>query len=185
MLVPEDRQRDGGLEPLLPQGAPAVRPDDLRVRRCAHDDLPLHCPGELVGDQAAAPVMNVVGVALLGPAGGDDGLQRLGCLGGGLQRGEGAVGNPAHSDLSVAPGLLRDPVEHHQCIGLFHRGIFIDHASVGIARAANTDPHQCDSSLCEERAGHIVAISVTVALAVREIFQHGPRRLHVGGGWEE
>ena len=63
-------------QPLVPHLAPPLA-DDVRVRRAGVVGEHRRRPREVVGEQAAAHVVHVVGVPVVGRAGGDDGL-RLG-----------------------------------------------------------------------------------------------------------
>ena len=94
-----------------------------------------------VVEQAAAHVVAVVGIAVVGRAGGDDRLQRRRPVARDLQRVEAAPGDAHHADRAAAPGLRGEPGDHLDGVGLLLRQIFVGEQAVGIAGAAHVDAH--------------------------------------------
>ena len=104
MVEPGLRQRAGGGQPVMPDIAPASA-GDARIGR--HRLLHQHevRPHLLLGEQRAAHVVDIVGVAVVAGAERDDRLQRRRAARRHLQRGEAAPGDARHADTAVAPGL--------------------------------------------------------------------------------
>ena len=78
-------------------------------------------PLQHVRADAAAVVVDVVGVAVVGRAQRDDRLQRRRAVGGDLQRVEPAPRDADHADRAGAPRLLGDPGDHLARVGLLLR----------------------------------------------------------------
>ena len=107
VLVPAARAAQEGLvlQPGQPQIAPAVVADEQRVRRPRRIGEHGRGPAEILDQQAAALVVDVVGIAVDGRAQADHRLQRRRLPGRHLQAVEAAPGNAHHADIAVAPGL--------------------------------------------------------------------------------
>lgn len=115
--------------------------------------------------------MTVVGVAVVGRAGGDDGFQCRRAVACHLQRIEAAPGNAHHTDRPAAPGLSRKPGDDLDRVGLLLRQIFVREQPVGIAGAAHIDTHR----------GIAVTGEIGVHLAVA---QHGAVTPPIGQEFE-
>ena len=69
-------------------------------------------------------------------------LRAGGCLAGRhLQAIKAAPGNPHHTDVAIAPGLLGQPSDGIHGILLLLLGILVGEHTVGIAAAAHIHPH--------------------------------------------
>ena len=100
------------LHPLEPHVAPAVA-DGRRVGRPRQPNIDA-AHSSMSRVHAAAVVVHVVGVAVVGRAEGDDRLQRRRPAGGDLQAVEPAPRDADHADLAAAPRLLGEPRDHLQ-----------------------------------------------------------------------
>ena len=85
------------------------------------DGAPLH----VLVQQAAALVMRVVRIAVIGGAEGDDRLQRRRAQGRDLQRVEPAPGDPGHADRARTPVLFRQPGDYRDGVFMFLDGVFV------------------------------------------------------------
>ena len=121
-----------------PHVAPAVA-DDLGVGRQGAECEHRRGPGDRVVEQAAAHVVAVVGIAVVGRAAGDDGLQGRRAVAGDLQGVEAAPGNAHHADRAAAPGLGGEPGDDLDRVALLLRQVFVEQQAVRIAGAAHVD----------------------------------------------
>ena len=167
----EEGQR---LDPLDPALAPVCA--QRRIGRPGLVGQHLGAPVEVVGQQAAAHVVDVVRVAVHGGAAGDHRLQRRRAAKGELESVEPAPGDPDHADVAVAPWLVRDPGDHRLAVGEFLLRILVVEESVRIPGAGDVDPDAGVAGRGEHRMGGGVARRGGVALAVGQVFQDG-------GGW--
>ncbi len=117
MLEPRDQQEGLVLQPLHPHPAP-LGAHDLGVRRARRIGQHGGGPAEILVDQAAALVMNVVFIAIIGRTDGDDGLERRWLPRRHLQRIEAAPRDAHHADLAGRPFLPGDPRDHFQRVVL-------------------------------------------------------------------
>jgi hypothetical protein len=134
--------------------------------------------------QAAAHVMDVVGVAVVGEADGHRRLERRRCELRDLQPVESAPGNADHSDRARAPGLARDPVDHLHPVVEFGLGILVLHEAVRVAVAADIDTHAGIAVARQPGMGEFVALQRSVPAPVGQVFQYRrnrPRRRHRRG----
>ena len=141
MLQPDGGKERLVLQPVEPHVAPFVAAGQRRVRRPRRIGQHGGAPAHVLVEQQAALVVDVVGVAVVGRAERDDGLQRRRLFGGDLQRVEAAPGNAHHADLAAAPGLGGKPGDHIDGVLQFLLGIFVVHQPFGIAVAAHVDAH--------------------------------------------
>ena len=176
VLHPERRERHEIVDPLAPHRAPAIA-DDLRIGRIGavieQDRAPLH----VLVQQAAAHVVGVVGIAVVGRAQRDDRLQRLRGEGCDLERVEAAPGDAHHADRPRAPGLRGDPGDDLERVLVLLPGVFVAQHAVGIARAAHVDAHRGIAVAGKIAVDRLVAAAREVALAVGDALQDGRHRL--------
>ena len=130
MAQPIGGQEGFGGKTLQPHGAPALA-DQHRIGRAGGIGQHGAAPAEIFVDDAAALEMDVVGVAIIGRAQGDDGLERRRPAGGDLQAVEAAPGDPHHADAAGAPGLGGGPGDDGEGVVLLLPGIFVEHDAVG------------------------------------------------------
>ena len=126
--------------PLEPHVAPALA-DDVRVGRPGVPREHRRRPLQHVRADAAAVVVDVVGVAVVGRAQGHDRLQRRRSVGGHLQPVEPAPRDADHADRAGAPRLLGDPGDHLARVGLLLRQVLVLEDAVRLAGAALVDAH--------------------------------------------
>jgi hypothetical protein len=137
-------------------------------------------PPEVLLDQAAAHVVDVAGIAVVGRAEGDDGLERRRPERRRLQRVEAAPGLAHHAHRAAAPGLRRQPGDDLQGVGLLLRQVFVVQQAVGLARAAHVDAHRGIAVAGEIVVHRLVAAAHVVALAVGDVFEDGRDRVVPG-----
>ena len=133
--------RPVGRESLLPELAPALSDGGL-VRRLALPVQHARAPVQQVGRQhAAALVVDVVGVAVVGAHEGDDRLERRRAAGGQLQAVEAAPRDAGHADGAGAPRLRRDPGDDVEQVLLLLRVVLVLEHAVRLAAAAQVHAH--------------------------------------------
>ncbi len=179
MLQPEGGEGLQDLQPLEPALLP-VGADHGGIGRHAGDGEEGAAPIHVVGQQAAAHVVDVVGVAVDGRAAGDDGLQRRRLAKRGLQAVEAAPGDADHADGAAAPGLLRQPGDDLAGVVLLLLQILVAQQAVGIAATADVDAG-ADIAL----RGHpgllvVVAQPGAVAAAIGDVFEDSGNRILFG-----
>ena len=170
MLQPVVHQQGQVLQPLPPHLAPAL-PHQRRIRRIGLEGEHGRAPGEIIDQQAAAHVMDVIGIAVVGGAERDHRLQLLRPARRHLQPVEAAPGDADHAAGPRAPGLRLEPFQHLETIVLLQLQIFVQQHAVGFARAADVDPHRGIAMAGEEGMGLGIARRRAVALAIGQIFQ--------------
>ena len=122
-------QRHGDLgHPLLPHLAPAVA-DERRIGRQGEERLEHRAPVERVGEQAAAHVVHVVGVAVVGRARGDDRPELGRPEGGDLQGVEPGPRVADHPDLPGAPRLAGQPGDRRDGVVQLLRQVLVARGS--------------------------------------------------------
>jgi hypothetical protein len=163
------------LQALAPHREPAVA-DDRGVGRGRHPGEERRAVLQIIAEQTAAHVMHVVGVAIVGGAGGHDRAQRGRCEGRDLQRVEAAPGQADHADGAAAPRLAGDPGDDLDRVGPFTGRIFVPQHAIRIARAAHVDANGVVAGLCEGGMENGVIAPVPVPAPIREIFEDGGRR---------
>ena len=133
--------RPVGGEPLLPELAPPLSHGCL-VRRLALPVQHARAPVQQVGgEHAAALVVDVVGVAVVGAHQGDDGLERRGAARGQLEAVEAAPRDAGHPDRAGAPRLRRDPGDDLEQVLLLLGVVLVLEHAVRLAAAAQVDAH--------------------------------------------
>lgn len=134
--VPARGRERRGARALDPAVAPRVT-DDLRIKRTALISKHDGAPPQIVVQQQAAHVVNVVGITVVRRIGGDNGFQCRRTAGGDLQAVEAAPALAHHADIAGAPRLAGNPVDHLECVVLFLLQIFVCHVAIGFAGAAH------------------------------------------------
>ena len=109
---------------------------------------------------AAAHEMHVVGIAVVGRADGDDGLEGRRPARGDLQPVEAAPGDSNHPDLAVAPCLRREPGDGLDGVVLLLLGIFVVDHPLGIAAAADVEAQARIAMARDIGMGQLVALRV-------------------------
>ena len=165
VLQPVDGQQRLGVQALQPHGAPGVA-HQRRVRRARgitkHGGRPAH----VLGQEAAAFVVDVVGIAVVGGAQGDDGFQAFGLARCHLQAVKATPGDAHHAHAPGAPRLLAQPGNHRFGVLQFLLGIFVEHQALRIAIAAHIHANAGVAMAREIRVGKGVAHDGAVAFAV-------------------
>ena len=170
MIKPARGEEGQRLNPLDPASAPVLA--QRRVGRAGLVGQHLRAPVEVVGQQAAAHVVDVVLVAVDGRAAGDDRLQRRRPAKGELQCVESAPRDADHPDVPVAPRLARDPGNHRLPVRELLLRVFVVEDTVRISGAGYVDPDAGIARRGEHRMGGGVARRGAVALAVRQVLQN-------------
>ena len=111
MLQPVVHQQGLVLQPLEPHLAPALA-HQRRVGRMGLEGEHGRAPGEIIDQQAAAHVVDVIGIAVIGGAERDHRLQLLRPARRHLQPVEAAPGDSDHAAGARAPGLRLKPFQH-------------------------------------------------------------------------
>ncbi len=176
VLQPLGREQRQVVDAMLPHVAPALA-DHLRVGRQAAVVEERRAPGEIVVDHAAAEIMRIAGIAVVGGAGGDDGLQRGRPARRDLQAVEAAPGDADHADIAAAPGLLGQPGDDLQRIVLLALHILVFDQALGIAGAGNVDPRR---GIAVGREPHMLAVVAqprSVAAAIGQVFEDAGDRV--------
>ena len=132
------------------------------------------------GELGAAHVVHVVGVAVVGRAQRDDGLERRRLQGRDLQGVEAAPRDAEHADRAAAPWLAGEPVDHLQRIVEFRLAVFVGEHALGVAAAADVDAHRGVAVPGEVRVGERVALTRSVTLAIGQILQQRGHRCSFG-----
>ena len=181
VFQPGDGQQRLGLQPLQPHGAPALA-HQRRIRRTRGVGMHRGRPAQVLTQQAAALVMDVVGVAVVGGAQRDHRLERRRPQRGDLQAVEAAPRDAHHAHLAGAPGLLRQPGDHVAAVLQFLCGVFVVHQALGVAIAAHVHPHAGIPVAGQIGVGQRIAHMGTVPFAVGQVFQDHRHRLLPGVG---
>ena len=179
MLQPLGQPQAAVLEAFLPHVAPAVA-DEQRVRRTGIGIEHGRGPREVVAEQTAAHVMNVVGVTVVGRTQRDDGLELGGLQRRDLQAVEPAPGDADHADIPGAPGLSAQPLENLDAIVELLLQVFITQYPIRFAAASHVD---ADAGIAV--AGPVgmrlgIAHGRQIALAIRQVFENGRHGVALG-----
>ena len=167
------------VDALAPHRAPALA-DDLRIGRVRAEGQQRRAPLQILIQQAATHVVGVVGVAVVGRAERDDRLERGRIEGGDLERVEAAPGDAHHADRAAAPALRRDPGDDLERVVQLLLGVLVEQHAVGVARAAQIDPHGGIAGLREITVDRLVARAHEVALAIRDVLENRRYGLEFG-----
>ncbi len=155
------------LHPHLPPGRPHVRRIGRQGVAPEHD----RGPGELFAQRAAAHVVDVVGIAVVGRAERDDGLQRGRAKGRDLQPVEPAPGDADHAHLPVTPGLIGDPGDGVAAVLQLLRQVFVLHQPLGVPCPAQVQPHHRIAVPGQIGLHRGVAQHRVIVLAVGDVFE--------------
>ena len=156
-----------GREPQVPELAPAL-PDGGLVRRLALPVQHARAPVQQIGGQhAAALVVHVVGVAVVGAHECDDRFERRRAAGGQLEAVEAAPRDAGHADGAAAPRLRRDPGDDLEQVLLLLRVVLVLEHTVRLAAAAQVHAHAGVTAGGPVRVDEHVARGHAVAEPVR------------------
>ena len=174
--------RPVGGEALLPQLAPACA-DRRLVRRLALPVQHARAPVEQVGgEHAAALVVDVVGVAVVGAHQGDDRLERRRASGGQLEAVEATPRDAGHADASRTPRLGGDPGDDLEEVLLLLGVVLVLEDPVRLATAAEVDAHAGVAARRPVRVDDGIAGGHAVAQPVGHGLQDGRYRVGLGVG---
>ena len=181
-LVGEPRLDEGRrvLDPLQPRVAPAVADDGLVGRQRVAGEHGRRPRQHVDGEHAAADVVHVVGVAVVAGAHRDDRLQRRRAARGDLQAVEAAPGDAEHADRAAAPRLLGQPRDDVDGVLLLLGQVLVLDDPVGVAGAAQVDPHARVPVAGEVGVVVGVAAGEGVALAVGQVLEDGRDGIALG-----
>ena len=126
--------------------------------------------------------MDVVAVAVVGGAQGNDRVQALGLARGHLQAVKAAPRNTHHAHASGTPGLRHQPRNHIVGVLEFLFAVFVKHQAVGVAVAAHVHPHAGVAVAGQVRVRQRIAHHGAVAFAVGQVFQNHGHRVFGGVG---
>ncbi|MNV48706.1 hypothetical protein D3C71_1406280 [compost metagenome] len=175
VFQPECGKEGELLQSLDPAVAPRVA-NDLRIKRTALISKHDGAPPQIVVQQEAAHVVNVVGITVVGRIGGDDGFQCRRTAGGDLQAVEAAPALAHHADIAAAPRLAGNPVDHLECVVLFLLQIFVCHVAIGFACATHVHANRGISLAGKIAVHRLVAPAGSVSLAIGNILENGGNR---------
>ena len=132
------------------------------------------------GQDTAADVVHVVGVAVVAGAHRDDRLERRRTPRGDLQAVEAAPRDAHHGDGARAPRLLREPRDDLDRVLLLSRQVLVLDDPVGVAAAAQVDAHARVPVAGEVGVVVGVAARERVALAIGQVLEDGRHRIALG-----
>jgi hypothetical protein len=121
--------------------------------------------------------VDVVRIAVVRRAHGDDGLERGRAQRGDLESVEPAPRLPHHADITRAPGLLGQPGDHRAAVIELLLKVLVGEMPLGLAGAPHVDTDGGVALPREPRVHPFVAAARAVALAIRDVFEdrrHGP-----------
>ena len=128
--------------------------------------------------------MDVVAVAVVGGAQGDDGLEARWSARRNLQTIKATPRDAHHANLARAPGLLHQPGDHGLGVGQLLFGIFVKHDAVRVTVAAHVHPHAGIPMSCQVGVCQGIAHDGAVALAIGQVFKHCRHRVFIGIFWQ-
>ena len=170
MIQPARGEEGKRLDSREPALAPVVARH--RIGRSGLVGQHLGAPVEIVGQQAAAHVVDVVGVAIHGRAAGHDRLQRRRAAEGELQSVEPAPGDTDHADIAIAPWLARNPGDHLFLVRELLLRILVVEEAVRVPGTGDVDPNAGIARRSEDRMGGGIARRGAVTPAVRQVLQN-------------
>ena len=179
MPHPNRRVQHRVLEPVTPALTP-VGARQRRVRRRVGRNQEHRAPVEVFRQQAAALVVDIVGVAIVGRAHGDDRLELRWPPRRDLQRVEPAPGDTEHAHATAAPRLRFEPCKHLDDVVVLLLGVLVRHEAFGVAGAP-----QIEANGGITVTGHIgmqgfVTQSRKVPLAVGHALEQHRHRIGLG-----
>ena len=166
-------------QPLVPHLPPPLA-DHVRVGRAGVVGEHRRRPRQVVRQQAAAHVVHVVGVPVVGERHRRDRAEARGAPGGDLQRVEPAPRDAHHPRAAVAPRLGREPGEHLLGVAQLPLEVLVGEHALGVAAAAQVHPDPGEPVAGEVGVVHRVAHRGQVALPVRDELQDRRHRALVG-----
>ena len=152
---------------------PPARADDCRVRGARVVGEHGRRPAQVVREQAPAHVVDVVRVAVVRRAGGDDRPERRGPAGGDLERVEPAPGVAHHAHPTGAPRLGGEPGDDLHRVVLLEREVLVGEDAVRVPAAAHVDPDAGVAVPGDVGMGQRVPLRGEVAPAVGEVLEDG------------
>ena len=152
--------------------------DDGRVRWAGvvgqHDRGPRE---HVRRQQAAAHVVDVVEITVVGRADAHDGAELGRAMGGDLQAVEAAPGDADHPHLARAEVLRGKPLDDLDAVGLLEGEVLVLQDAVGVARTAQVDPRRNVAVAGEVGVHRLVVHRGVVVLAVRDVLEDGRYRV--------
>ena len=142
LAEPLEEPRRRRLEPGEPFVAPAVAPERRIGRHRVHRDLADRVLAELADRHAAADVVDVAQVAVVGAHDRDDRAQVRRPELRDLDRGERAVADAPHPDRAVAPRLGGEPLDGVVPVERLGLGVLVERDAARRAGPADVDPAQ-------------------------------------------
>ena len=134
-------------------------------------------PARVGVQQAAAHVVDVVRVAVVGEVHGDDALEGGRTPGRHLERVEAAPALAEHADPAAAPGLGRDPRDDLDRVVLLLLQVLVEEQAGGFPAAAHVDPKRRVAVPGEEGVRRLVARGGAVARAVGDVLEDRGHRM--------
>ena len=158
-------------QPFQPDAFPVVA-HHVGIGRAAivgkHNRRP---PEHIRGQQTAAHVVDIVGIAVIGGAESNDRFECRWPSGRHLQRIEAAPRFAEHTHIAVAPGLRGQPGDHFQRVVLFLFQILIIEDAVGVAAAPHIDTDGSIAMPGKIGVADRVAQGGEVILAIGDVFE--------------
>ena len=176
VLQPGLGQQRHGVQTLLPQAFPAIADQQWIGHRCAEVEHGRR-PAEVLHQQVATLVMDVIGITVIGGAQRDDRLQGFRLTRRHLQAVEAAPRDAHHSHVAVAPGLLAQPLDHFQRVILFLEQVLVGHQALGLAVAAHVHTNAHVTLTGHPRVGQRITHGRAVTLAIRQVLEDRRERL--------
>ncbi len=177
--VTEPREEPGrcGLQPGVP-GCPPIRAPERCLRRHrVHRDLAHRVLRQFAHGQAAAPVVDVVQVAIVRGHDRHDRAQVRWSKRRDLDGGEAAVGDAPHADGARAPRLGGQPLDGVVSIAGLVRGVLVQRGPCGRARAAHVHSAEHVAPRREPGLACNVRRAPPVVLAIRDHLEDGRESL--------
>jgi hypothetical protein len=128
----------------------------------------------------AAAVMHVVGVAVVGGAERDHGLELRPAQRRHLEPAESSPRDPDHPAGPGAPALLAEPAQHLHSVLLLLGQVLVGEQAVRLAAAADVHTHPGIAVAGQVGKARGVARRGAVALAVGDVVDHGRHRMLLG-----
>ena len=129
--------------------------------------------------------MNIIFIAIIGGADGDNGFEGWWLAGSNLQRIETTPRNAEHAHLAGTPFLFGQPSDDFNCVILLLLGVFIGHQPVAVAIAAHIDTDRGIAVASEIRMGERITHMGAIAFSIGKIFKQGWHRIFLGICWDK
>ena len=179
VLEPGGEPQPAALQAPVPHRPPRLA-DHAGIRRQGVVGEHGRGPGEVVPQQAAAHVVDVVGIAIVGGADADHRAELGGLAGRQLQAVEAAPGDADHADSTVAPGLSGQPAQDRLAVEELLLQVLVGEHPPGIAAAAEIDAYRGIAVAGEVVVVLGVAPRRAVAQPVGNVLEDGRHRPRVG-----